>query len=487
MAEALLAEAVDVRRWLAEDADVPFAERLARDRAVGRSLDAADQLGRIQAWWREVRPGDGSPLGVRLLGLVRLATVVLFAIGLLFGVGVGSLAFAYDGSHPVNLLALLGVLVGMPLGLLLLTLVFLLPGRIPGLASVREAVSVLNPSRWAGAWLDRFSGLTLYGGFSDGQSGFARWQLMVFSQWLACGFFVGVLLVGWILVAVTDLAFGWSTTLNLDAGSVHNLFGTLAAPWVSWLPVAAPDLTLVEASRFYRLESDPVSASRAVQLGGWWPFVLMCVLTYGLAPRLMLLVVGHWRLAAATREMLCQDPEVVALLDRLSPPRVGFVQEADDQSPAASDVAATPPELPMDDRVVVALWNDAVDEASARAWLASRMGAHAGRVIRTGVWQTGKQMRAELKDLTGEVSRLIVFTKGWEPPLLDFADFLSLLRERVGGGVNITVVPIDTGGRSIDAEDREVWAGFIARHRDPRLYVFQAIAADSGIEAEGGP
>ena len=137
----------------------------------------------------------------------------------LFGVGVGSVAFAYDGSHPVNLLALLGVLVGMPLCLLLLTLVFLLPVRIPGLASVREAVSVLNPGRWAGAWLDRFSGLTLYGGFSDGQSGFARWQLVVFSQWLACGFFVGVLSVGWMLVAVTDLAFGWSTTLRVAVGS----------------------------------------------------------------------------------------------------------------------------------------------------------------------------------------------------------------------------------------------------------------------------
>ena len=70
----------------------------------------------------------------------------------------------------------------------------------------------------------------------------------------------------------------------------------------------------MEVSRYYRLETDLVSEARAVELGGWWPFVLMCVLTYGLAPRLVLLAFGSWRLSFATRAMIRQDPEVLALL-----------------------------------------------------------------------------------------------------------------------------------------------------------------------------
>ena len=43
---------------------------------------------------------------------------------------------------------------GLPFLLLLLTLVYLLPGRVPGFGAFREAIAVVNPGRWAGAWLD---------------------------------------------------------------------------------------------------------------------------------------------------------------------------------------------------------------------------------------------------------------------------------------------------------------------------------------------
>jgi hypothetical protein len=73
------------------------------------------------------------------------------------------------------------------------------------------------------------------------------------------------------------------------------------------------------------------------------------------------------------------------------------------------------------------------------------------------------------------VRRLVVLTRGWEPPLLEFADFLGMMRERAGAAASITVVPIDVGGTRVDAADRAVWAGTLARLRDPRLYVQEAL------------
>jgi hypothetical protein len=470
MSNPPLADVVDIRRWLEEDSDQSYDARLARDREIGRGIALTDDVARLRAWWGAVRPADARAIGSRVVGLVRVAMLLLFAGGVLSGVGVGSVAFAYDGSHPVNLLSLLGALVGFPLLLVALTLLMLLPGRIPGFDALRDTVSVVNPGRWASAWLDRFSGLEIYGGFTKGRTGFARWQLAVFSQWFAVGFFVGVLGLGWVRVAVTDLAFGWSSTLDLGAPVVYGLLDTVAAPWKGWLPAAVPDLPLVEASRFNRLETAPISHERAVLLGGWWPFVLMAILVYGLLPRLVLLGVGSWRLKSATRSMFCQDPEVVALLDRLAQPRVTFEQEEDggrlEDSPAVPDASR----LPADGRAVIVVWNDAADEETARQWVARRFAAD-GAVLKLAVWLKAEEERAALRDIGGDCERLIVITKGWEPPVLEFVDFLTRLRAVLGEDATMVVVPIDVTGRSIDPDDRAVWARALAKHEDPRLYV----------------
>jgi hypothetical protein len=477
MSNTLLADVVDIRRWLEEDGNEPFDSRIQRDREIGRTLDAgSNDLGKILAWWQIIRQADTESPGQRIAGFVRLATVLLLVGGLLVGLGVGSVAFAYDGSHPVNLLALLGVLVAVPLALFFLTLLLLTPGRIPGFDALRDGLSVVNPGRWAGAWLDRFADLELFGGFSRGSTAFARWQLVVFSQWFAVGFFLGVLLVAWLLVAATDLAFGWSTTLELDAVVVFQTFDGLAMPWKSWLPQAVPDAALVEASRFNRLETVPVSAEQAVLLGGWWPFVLMAILVYGLLPRLVLLLLGRWRLDAVTRSMICQDPEVVGLLDRLAPARIDFEQEQEVSAVTDEASIAPPPGLGTDDRTAILIWNDALETEAARDWL----GGSATGIVKLAVWQGEAGLKSTISGLAGEPERLVIITKGWEPPLLEFRDFLSLLRKAVGSDVTLVVAPVGLDGTSIRPADRAVWAQALGRHQDPRLYVLPADELESG-------
>lgn len=487
MSNALLADVVDIRRWLEEDGNEPFDARIRRDREIGRTLDAGnDDLAKVLAWWQIVHPVDPghgkvdrrktAGTGQTIVGFVRLATVLLLVGGLLVGLGVGSLAFAYDGSHPVNLLALLGVLVALPVALFFLTLLLLMPGRIPGFDALRDSLSVVNPGRWAGAWLDRFAGLELFGGFSRGTTAFARWQLVVFSQWFAVGFFLGALLIAWLLVAVTDLAFGWSTTLELDATVVFRVFDGLAIPWKSWLPQGVPDATLVEASRFNRLETIPVSAEQAALLGGWWPFVLMAILVYGLLPRVILLLLGRWRLDAATRSMFCQDPEVVGLLDRLAPSRIVFEEEEEVGAIEDGASVSPPPGGGTDDRTAILIWNDALETEAARDWL----GGSGTGIVQLAVWQGDAGLKSTLNGLAGNPERLVIITKGWEPPLLEFQDFLSLVRETVGSDVTLVVAPVGLGGTSIRPLDRAVWAQALGRHQDPRLYVLPADEVESG-------
>ncbi|MDZ7667965.1 MAG: DUF2868 domain-containing protein [Gammaproteobacteria bacterium] len=479
----MLVHAVNVRRWLREDRHTPYAERLQRDRRIGRELAARDDLGRVLGWWQRVHAAEQDPsLGHRVEAGRRLACVALTVLGVLLGVAVAGIALGYEGRYPVNLFALLGVLVGLPLLMMLITLL-LLPGRIPGLAAVQSVAAGMNPGRWVGAWLDRFLGAELFapGLLRGGASAFSRWQLAVFSQWLALGFFAGALAVALLLVTFTDLAFGWSTTLNLDPALVYAWVSALSAPWAGWLPQAAPDLALVEASRYVRLDQSPMAQGRVEQLGNWWPFVLMTIVVYGVLPRLLLLLFAAWRLRRATRRLLLEDPEVTALLDRLEEPLVelggnGEETPGDHDRPGLSG----PREALAAEGLLLVIWNQAAAPETARAWLRRVLGVDAAAAVEAGILQDDAQQRGVLaagsREMQGAVRRLVVVTKGWEPPLLEFMDYLGLLREEFGTEPSITIVPLDVRGTAVRAAQRDVWAKALARVRDPRLYVMDAQA-----------
>ena len=494
----MLAAAVDVRRWLQDDRQTPFAERLSRDRAIGRSLGSdADEAARVLGWWAQIqaqRPGSASAatgsaqVGVRVVRYRRMAGIALTLLGAALGAAVAGVAFAYDGRHPVNLFTLFGILVAFPTFMLLLTLA-LLPARrgVGGgpSGSLGGVLAALNAGRWAGAALDRLLGAELFApgfGAPAGLAGFARWQLLVFSQWLAVGFFVGALLVALLLVAFTDLAFGWSTTLQIAATDVHRWLAALALPWARWLPQMVPDLALIEASRYFRGGAPMLDQARVARLGGWWPFVLMVIIVYGLLPRLLLLVVGCWRLHGATRALLCNDPEVTALLDRLTAPMVVLGGDGDEDGlPPSAAVTPAPDDLSAQHEALVVVWNEAIAEPALGAWLEAWLGARlqvrATAVLALDARASERHHRDALVALAREhggsaaARRLIIVTRGWEPPLLEFNDFLGLIRELLGMAPSITVVPIDVSGTRVAATERDVWAKTLGRLRDPRLYV----------------
>lgn len=482
----LLARAVDVRRWLRDDRATPSSQRLQRDRTIGRELAASRPQERVLAWWSALaaaghREADAPSTGDRVEAGRRLAVALLVALGVLFGAGVAGVALAYDGRHPVNLFTLLGILVGVPAVMLILTLL-LLPGRMPGLGAVQGLAAGLNLGRWLGAGLDRWLGVDVFvprGAAALVAGPFSRWQVVVFSQGLALGFFAGVLATTLLLVTFTDLAFGWTSTLDVDAGRVERWVSALAAPWAPWLPAAVPDAALVEASRYFRLEEDSAALDVA-RLGAWWPFVVMVIAVYGALPRLLLLLLGCWRLRRATVRLLLDDPEVTALLDRLQSPLVGLDGSADEEAAQAPRAALPPPrDLPAGEGLVLLIWNSAVDAATAEGWLAGHLGVRPAAQATVDTVHSEAEQRARLAAAAGALRggprRVLVMTKGWEPPLLEFNDFLGLTREVLGGGCSITVVPMSLGG-GVAANDRAVWAGALARVRDPHLYVQDADA-----------
>lgn len=218
---------------------------------------------------------------------------------------------------------------------------------------------------------------------------------------------------------------------------------------------------------------------RVEQLGGWWPFVLMTVLVYGALPRLVLMIVGLWRLRRATARLVLEDPEVTALLDRLDTPVVGLGGDVEEEVRASDGEGLPAPREPVSaEGLVLVIWNGALTPDAARRWLTANLGADTGCVGELGILQSEAEQRrllGELRDsLDGPVQRVVLVTKGWEPPLLELMDFIAVLREELGNECSITVVPVDVSGTRIRTDERDVWARALARVRDPRLYVLEA-------------
>ncbi len=87
----------------------------------------------------------------------------------------------------------------------------------------------------------------------------ANWIVIKRSQFVALFFSIGLGLALLVVVATKDIAFAWSTTLQITPESFHTFLEMLATPWKTWFPSAVPSLELIEKSQYFRL-GDSLSA-----------------------------------------------------------------------------------------------------------------------------------------------------------------------------------------------------------------------------------
>jgi hypothetical protein len=470
----LFEDAIDIPLWLESDRLTPHAQRSGRDRAVGLTQGSRDPLQRVRGWWRAVGP-DGEGAGARLDRMRGAVTAVMGLLGAVLGTSVALAALQYDGSQPVNVVRLIALLVVVPTLFLVVSLL-LLPGRVALLRGVQDFIAPLNPGALAVAVFRRLArGSPELERVFDWRAGrssaarFAKWQLMCWSQVAAVGFNVGALVTVVLLVTFTDLAFRWSTTLEVDAQAVTRVVQAIAWPWHALVPSAVPSAALVEESQYFRLDNGALASGRA--LTAWWPFTLLTIVTYGLLPRLVLLIIALARLRAATRALLLDDARVTALVDRMAAPALetAAAEHAENAAPPAADAA---PYREPAGRARAVIWEGCVSAEAAREHARSRLGLELVAIVEAGGSRTLGADRAALDSIgSRDEGAVVVFTPAWEPPLLELLDFLGEARRRVGGEHSIVVAPVAEGRGAVTDVERETWARAIGRLRDPRLYV----------------
>ena len=145
------------------------------------------------------------------------------------------------------------------------------------------------------SWFARLfgaQGLPLYGRLHT-------WMIVGLSQGFAAMFLGGALLALLIKVTTTDLAFAWSTTLQLSPDQVHGAVN-VALPWSWLLPSTVPTPEIIAASNYERYIGSFDGSTERTHIDDaiaatWWQFCALCTLVYGVAPRVAVLLLANWR------------------------------------------------------------------------------------------------------------------------------------------------------------------------------------------------
>lgn len=244
-----------------------------------------------------------------------------------------------------------------------------------------------------------------------------RQTAVVLSQQISMLFATGMLLAFVVYLFVTDLAFGWSSTIDLGAGTLHSLTAALSWPWQAFWRDAVPSLELVEQSRYYR--AAPALAETPESLGQWWRFLLMCLLAYVWLPRVLSFTWQRWRLKRMQINCFENDALIAGWWQRMEKGAVSQEAEVVAQLGQKEESDSAVDRLPICPHIV--LWGMWSDEqwAPVKETLNRSIPDFQLYKIRDKRWlaESASSIQSAPDD-----SALII-CKGWEPPTGELADF----------------------------------------------------------------
>jgi hypothetical protein len=169
--------------------------------------------------------------------------------------------------------------------------------------------------------------------------------------------------------------------------------------------------------------------------------------------------------------MLLNDTRVVALLDRMAAPALETRGEhQQEQSPERAPAVGAVEHAALAGAANAVIWNESVAASSAPELIRARLRLAVESVLELGGGTLAEQ-RLTLERLAGAADTVVVLTPAWEPPLLEFVDFLGELRAVVGASPSIIVMPVAEDARAITAIERENWSRAVGQARDTRAYI----------------
>lgn len=425
-----------------------LAELTELDLRMHRSMSLDQESGQVRMpaslsraevlhnWLVQGRTKD--PEALRLSGIavnsVSWLTVGLACLSFILGVSAAAALLRTQEKSLINVSNYLGLLIGLQLlmlaGLALSALIF------------RKRIPVLRKALLPRVVKDLSSPLSL-----------RAWTWKIFGTFQIAGisFNAGVLLLTFWKGLTYDLAFGWATTLETRGEHVHRIVQTLALPWGG---AFAPDFEQILHSRI-RFATD-LNLTDSASTAAWWPFLMMCVLFYGLLPRLLLACWGACQLNRVSKNPDLDSPETERLF--LSLTRKPLVFSGDEADRPLTGKGSELPDAFMPETDLRLHVDEELLSAARQEAFAAEIENRLGLPLDPG--GPGVLKVIEL----------------WQPPLEETLRELRTLRESLGKKADLLILgvgfPDPAGGNFFlppEEGDLKIWRQRLSELKDPHL------------------
>jgi hypothetical protein len=317
------------------------------------------------------------------------------------------------------------------------------------------------------------------------------WPLFTISQKVMVSINVGLITATLFRVVTSDIAFGWQSTLQVSSNAIFRLVETLALPW-SWLippDHAYPSLEQIEGSRI--ILKDSIYNLATQDLVSWWPFLVLCLLCYGLIFRLILVLAGMYLQHRSLSSFQMETPESLRLVRRMLTPLVS-TQAEPVSSPLTADIPNKNNRQQLKAEIekgtpfllTVLVPDDIAEPCQSKHFttMVEQFGFQCGHFeIIQGDYDTDQLVLNKLGNRTWQNnSGVLIIVEAWMPPIGDLLNFLDDLRSAVGGKTPIFVGLIGKQqGQTLFSEphqqDITVWRQKLDGLKDPYLDVFVLI------------
>ncbi|WP_296823679.1 DUF2868 domain-containing protein [Sulfurovum sp.] len=439
---------LDLYSLLQEDTSTPEERR-----AFGLShVTVKDKpIEQLLAWMEEHRYQLKKPLlseafSSTLYSVSLTLVAIAFVLGLLSGIGL----LSYNGHEPVNVIYFMSMVIFVPLFTMTLTLFSMLRAN-----SVQSLLVHISPA----FWMERLLQLLPHKTQEDLKNLkvnplLANWIVIKRSQVIALAFSFGLLCALLGMVATKDIAFAWSTTLHVTPEGFHSFLSTLAFPWRDFFPWAVPSVELIEQSQYFRL-GDKLSeemVSNASKLGEWWKFLAFATLFYAIILRFLLYLLSSVGLKRAIRRSFLSLEGAKKLLSDMNEPIISTHAKQNEavfrQTESLYSNVADSLDASYD---LVLGWAIPKEQLTV---ISESMKVIAPRHYEVGGANTLEEDNEVIHLSHGEI---LLFVKAWEPPTMDFIDFLEALTKYVD---KIVVYPVGTMQEQYRPREKEidVWA-----------------------------
>ncbi len=329
------------------------------------------------------------------------------------------------------------------------------------------------------------------------------WPFFILTGLFAAMFSAGVLGATFFKVLVSDMAFGWQSTLITSASTVHDLVTAISLPWSFILPngFSCPDLEQVEGSRIILKEG--ISVLSTVDLVSWWPFLCMSILVYALIPRVCFVWFGQVAMQRRVKQFEFYGPEFRQVIMRMTSPVVdiepsesNYVNLNSDQKLTVQAIKTHPSENTIASGSKGLKQKEKIDPGFShkKAMVLASIKVYPEVILETvkknieqvyGV-QVGQAHdwvlnTAHSKDIFSQISLdetdpVIVVYEAWQPPIRGLLHSISHIRKMLPKTISLWILltnDADQADVSLDENDEQynVWLKAIQSLNDPMIVV----------------